>query len=158
MKIRPYNQADREGLKKLYQELYGEFQPAIFPQEMKKFEEYADLVTNINWLLKQEEKKEKWRTLVAEKNGKLIGFITGKIGQFHQYKLSRHGEVINFYIQKEYRNQGVGKQLLAALEGWFREKGCQVVRIETWVFNQETIKIYKKLGFKEISLLFIKEL
>ncbi len=158
MKIRPYRPSDREELRKLYRELYGEFQSAIFPPEMRKFEEYADLETSIDWLLKQEEKKEKWRSWVADSDGKLIGFVTGKIGHFHQYKLSRYGEVVNFYVQKKYRHQGIGKQLLSVLEKWFKEKGCQVVRIETWVFNQKTTEIYKKLGFKEISLLFVKEL
>ncbi len=157
MKIRPFKPEDKEKLRKLYRELYGEFQNSIFPEELKRFEEYFDLEESINWLLKQEE-KERWRTFVAEDNGNLIGFATGKIGQFHQYKLSKYGEVVNFYIKKEYRHQGIGKQLIEALENWFKEKGCQVARIETWTFNKETIEIYKKLGFKEISLMFIKEL
>lgn len=157
MKIRPFKPEDREELRNLYRELYGEFQPSIFPDELKKFEEYADLEESINWLLEQE-KKEKWRSFVAEKDGKLVGFATGRIGKFHQYKLSQYGEIVNFYLQKPYRHQGIGKQLIEALENWFREKGCQVARIETWPFNKETIEIYKRLGFKEISLMFIKEL
>lgn len=158
MEVRPFRPEDKEKLRKLYRELYGDFQNSIFPEELRKFEEYADLEASIDWLLKQEEKKEKWRTFIADENGMLVGFATGRIGKFHQYKLSQYGEIVNFYLQKPYRYQGIGKQLLTALENWFREKDCQVARIETWTFNKETIEIYKKMGFKEISLMFVKEL
>ncbi|MDD3171091.1 MAG: ribosomal protein S18-alanine N-acetyltransferase [Bacilli bacterium] len=59
-----------------------------------------------------------------------------------------HAEVVNFYIDKEFQNQGFGKMVLE-----FAIKLCEMskvpmISLEVREHNDVAIKLYEKYGFK----------
>ena len=68
--------------------------------------------------------------------------IGGALGQiiWGWYYLS------DFYINEEYRNQGIGTQIIDKIEQFAKENNALGVRIDSW--NFQAPKFYQKLGYK----------
>jgi RimJ/RimL family protein N-acetyltransferase len=83
--------------------------------------------------------------LVAEAGGQIIGNLTCQGGP---RQATRHVTVLGMSVAREWRDQGVGSQLMRRAIEWAR--ASQVVkRIELNVFarNQRAIHLYEKFGF-----------
>ena len=158
MNIRPFQPGDTEQLKGLYKALYKDYQNAILPDELKRYEEFKDLEATIEYAISLEDSPE-WKTFVAEMDDKrLIGFISGRIGELPYYKLDRFGMIESFFVKEEYQGQGIGKELYLHLERWFKEKGCKIAKAESWIFNHSAIEAYEGLGFKRLNLILVKDI
>lgn len=55
------------------------------------------------------------------------------------------------WVDESLRGQGKGQELIQIAETFAREKGCTLMRLETFSFQAP--EFYKKLGFKEIGKL-----
>lgn len=60
------------------------------------------------------------------------------------------GEVKRMYVVPDRRGEGLGRTLLAALEGAARELGYRVVRLDTGVHQPEAVGLYRSAGYQEI--------
>ena len=69
------------------------------------------------------------------------------------------GYVEGIYVTPDYRNAGIGKQLIRAGEVWIKEMGCTQLASDTSIDNISSIEFHKQLGFKEVARIacFIKE-
>ena len=81
----------------------------------------------------------------AEENGKIAGVITGRA----YYNEVHIGDLI---IGKEYRRDGVGSKLVAAVEEAYKGKGYEKIALTTFGFQAP--EFYKKLGYE---LEFVRE-
>ena len=83
-------------------------------------------------------------TLVAEREGKIIGFVVvdrDRQGQAH---------IITIDVLAEARRSGLGSRLMAAAEERLRTLGCSVVFLETAVDNAAALAFYKRHGYTVI--------
>ncbi|HDN96200.1 MAG TPA: ribosomal-protein-alanine N-acetyltransferase [Thermoplasmatales archaeon] len=78
--------------------------------------------------------------LVAEKNGKIVGFILSAKQSKDELR------ILMLAVKKEYRGQGIGSMLLKELLLKFPE--VRRIYLEVKVENKKAIKFYKKHGFK----------
>jgi aminoglycoside 6'-N-acetyltransferase I len=64
------------------------------------------------------------------------------------------------FVNKNYRNLGLSKQLLKLAEEWGKQKKCNQLASDTELTNLSSITFHKKAGFKEVNRIvcFIKEL
>lgn len=91
--------------------------------------------------------------LVAAMEGTAVGFINFTIRQAILHR-SPSALIDELVVAEEYRDKGVGKQLvLAALEKC-RQLGCCEVEVSTEKTNLKARKFYKKYGFEERGMLF----
>ena len=81
----------------------------------------------------------------AEENGTIVGVITGRA----YYNEVHIGDLI---VGKDYRKDGVGSKLVAAVEEAF--KGKQYEKIALTTFGFQAPEFYKKLGYE---LEFVRE-
>lgn len=98
-------------------------------------------------------KKRNFQVLVATDNGRIIGYMTYSIRKnpgFH--KLSRYGRLNFAFIEKEYRKQEIFSLFVKEAKKWFKEKNIKVITLQTIVSNRHALGIYKKMGFKEMSV------
>lgn len=65
------------------------------------------------------------RTLVAEEEGEVAGFVTGC------YEGEGRGLVASLDVAPERQGQGIGSRLLAAMEEWLCGRGARALRLET---------------------------
>ncbi len=130
MKIRNATSKDKRGISELYYKLY--------PIEEKERKEKGLLVPI-------QKSKLKSILLVAEENKKVIGFIWG---HFIVYGFFKYGTIDELFCEKEFRNKGVGKELIKIIIKKFKNLNAKIVLVGTEKENKEAINLYQKSGFK----------
>jgi len=83
-------------------------------------------------------------TLVAELNGRIIGFLVMDRDR------GGRGHVITIDVLPEARRSGLGSRLMAAAEERLRALGCSAVFLETAVDNAAALAFYKRHGYNII--------
>lgn len=101
------------------------------------------------------EHRETQLVLVAElNNGNLIGFLEASIRPFVEDCHSDHvGYLEGWYVQPEYRRQGIGRILVQTAENWARQKGCEEMASDAEIGNDSSLEAHLKLGYNETSRL-----
>ena len=87
------------------------------------------------------------------KADKPMGYVFG-YRQFNKGKIYNKNILIleAFYVEKEYRKQGVGKLLVQAFENWAKEKYEDYVIEVTYINeNKNAQKFYESLGYKTVK-------
>ncbi len=83
---------------------------------------------------------------VAESNDKVIGFIS-----FHTQKLLHHcgvvGEIQEFYIEPNFRNQGIGKLLIEEVKTYAKTNNLKSIEVTSNKLRTENIQVYEHFGF-----------
>ncbi len=94
-----------------------------------------------------DEKQQKF-LIIAENEGKIIGFAAGGRERSGEYEIT--GEIYAIYVLAEVQNQGIGKALL--YESFIRLNKMNLRSILLWVLEQnQSRKFYEKYGGREID-------
>lgn len=93
--------------------------------------------------------------LVAETSGgKLVGFLEASIRPFVEDCHSEDvGYLEGWFVEPEYRENGIGGKLVRAAEGWARKKGCEEMASDAEVGNELSLTAHQSLGYEETSRL-----
>lgn len=91
---------------------------------------------------------------------KVVGYIIGLIWEPTEetnLEIGPHklGEVLQLYLEEEYRGKGIGTTLLQMMESYFKENKCDSIWIDVFAPNSTAHNLYKKCGFfdREIGML-----
>jgi GNAT superfamily N-acetyltransferase len=68
------------------------------------------------------------------------------------------GRVSAFAVEVSARNQGIGRQMMAAAEGQARKMGCKAIEVTSADYRDGAHVFYKRLGYPKTSVKFFKEL
>ncbi len=60
-------------------------------------------------------------------------------------------EIKRMFVDMNYRGQGISKLILTELETWAQQLGYKKVMLETGLRQPESLALYKKCGYKQIS-------
>lgn len=63
---------------------------------------------------------------------------------------------IGWWVEPEYRNSGVGKQLVDAFEEWAKEKNCDMIVMVS--IDDSVGKYYEKTGYSLVERMYLKEI
>lgn len=83
--------------------------------------------------------------LVAEVDGRLVGYIAGMGGDYQRNRKTVH---IVIGILQSYSGQGIGKRLFQALEEWAVEHGIHRLELVVMTHNQRGIALYQRMGYQ----------
>ncbi|HEY7088305.1 MAG TPA: GNAT family N-acetyltransferase, partial [Tepidisphaeraceae bacterium] len=88
--------------------------------------------------------------LVAERDaGKLAGFLIATIEEtIPIYRLGETGFIHDLWVEPEYRNEGIGRQLTMVAIETFRDKGVRQIRLETASQNEAARALFRSCGFR----------
>lgn len=67
-----------------------------------------------------------------------------------QFFGTEYGELKRIYVRPEFRGQGLAKRLIERLTDCAVENGVSLLRLETGIYQVESIALYEKLGFQRI--------
>ena len=86
--------------------------------------------------------------------GKLVGFLEASIRPFVEDCETDHvGYLEGWFVDPEFRNQGVGRELVRQAENWAREHGCTEMASDAELGNAMSLAAHVNLGYKETSRL-----
>ena len=92
----------------------------------------------------------KRRTLVAEMNGEIIGFIQGEVERRADYLPRIVGSISTVYVFAKFRRKGIGGMLVKSLVEFFNSEGVEDVTLRYIIGNKEAEGFWKKLGFEPV--------
>lgn len=157
MNIRRATHEDKDFLVQLLNEFNNYYyEEKVFSVEFLPFWEYKDKQAIFTETVEQWLKPE-YLFFVAEADDKLVGYICGEVRERKPRVLDREGYINDWFVKKEWRNQGVGMSLYQILVDEFKKQGCNRLGLYTNVRNQKTIELYHKLGFIDESLTLVKK-
>ena len=88
--------------------------------------------------------------IYESKNGELIGFIELSLREeLDGFSTSPIGYIEGWYVRKDYRLKGIGRELINEAEYWATGKGCKEMASDAEKHNDISIEAHKKLGFRE---------
>ena len=85
---------------------------------------------------------------VAESAGRIIGYLCGSLRR-EVFKNGQGAELDNTFVEKISRNNGVGKELMAAFFDWCKIKKVDYVQVRPSTRNELGIAFYKQNGFQD---------
>jgi ribosomal-protein-alanine N-acetyltransferase len=86
--------------------------------------------------------------LVAEAEGRVVGFAVGKVVGAGPEGLA---ELESVAVDAAARRMGVGRDLCGAVVGWSRGQGAAAAELEVRVGSSGAIALYAGLGFVEVG-------
>ncbi|MBW2987143.1 GNAT family N-acetyltransferase [Candidatus Woesearchaeota archaeon] len=105
--------------------------------------------------IKKQMKSKKYIYFVAEKDKKIIGFITGELMRAPR---TTEGFVSDIYVYPEYRKQAIGKKLMAEFARWTKSRNCNWMSLMVYTRNKKGKKFYERLGFDDVVEIMKKKI
>ena len=97
--------------------------------------------------------------LVADLGGEIAGFLIGVIRDSAPvFVRSRHGYIMDIYVDPTFRRQGIGRRLVETALEWFASRGADNVRLMVAAANEAGIAFWKGIGFDDYFIELWKEI
>ena len=92
---------------------------------------------------------------VAEsKDGNLVGFLEASIRSFAEDCETDHvGYLEGWYVDADYRQHGIGRDLVKFAENWARQQGCTEMASDAEIGNVNSVQAHVGVGYVETSRL-----
>lgn len=126
----------------------------------------ARLMTQLGYATSADEMKERlldillhpdYITYVAELEGEIVGIIGAGISPYYE-KDGTYGRLLALEVDEKWRGRGVGALLVAEAERWLQERGVTWVIVNSGSQRSEAHRFYRRLGYRETGLRFVKSL
>ena len=95
--------------------------------------------------------KDGYYSIVAEKDGKPVGFLFLGPKQY-PYSKVKMIELDIMAVLPAYRSQGVGAKLLENAKQWAKNKGYQSLYVSSYIKNVRAVSFYTSKGFSPIDI------
>ena len=144
--IREMNEGEEGSVRTLIAELDYEDQ-TLWRKQLKSLEE---CLQKSNAIRISREIEGKNAIFVADEESRIVGFCWCTVVD---RGVDKQGEIAEFYIGKDFRSKGVGRDLIAVAKQFFIDEKVDVAFVWTHYANQAAIELYKKAGFNEVTQL-----
>jgi ribosomal protein S18 acetylase RimI-like enzyme len=87
--------------------------------------------------------------LVAQRDQRLVGFLIGTLErEIPIYRLDAYGFIHDVWVEPEYRNEGIARQMTMLSIEKFREMGAKQIRLDTAAPNEAARALFASCGFR----------
>ncbi|MCD8029229.1 MAG: GNAT family N-acetyltransferase, partial [Erysipelotrichaceae bacterium] len=93
--------------------------------------------------------------LVYRNDKEIIGFLSFVVHHYLHHS-NDVGEVVELVVKEEYRNQGIGHQLLDEIEKRAQQLSLEQIELNTSTYRKDAHRFYEKYGFKMSHYNYIK--
>lgn len=135
VRIRPLNELDISGVVKIDEKVTGNYRP-------------DDWERRIAYYIRRDPEASQ----VAEAGGKVVGFMLGEIraGEFGLEEAT--GWIESMGVDPSWQGKAVGRQLVEAMFGHFRESGAKKARTIVETTSPDIAAFFEKVGFHPAKL------
>ena len=138
-----------------------EIQPGDYASVAGFWRDYLDTPAatdeSVSATLEKMSRDSRYYTYVAEEDGKVIGFITF-VEVLSIDDPDGYIKINGIAVQPEYRNRGVGTQLIARAEQTARERNANSVGVASIFKRTKTHALYEHLGYQKSAFWFHKNI
>ena len=96
-------------------------------------------------------KKCNGKILIYKEENNIVGLVIGLINndaeETYEFKAPKRGRITELIVSKNIRSNGIGTQLLNAMENYLKSIGCQDILLGVFAYNEKAIKFYEKNGY-----------
>ena len=108
-------------------------------------------------------KKQDGKCFLALEDDVVVGLIMGIIVSHDEYDYldytcPKTGDVTELVVSKKVRSKGIGQQLMAKMEEYFKSVDCEWIKIDVFAYNENAIKFYEKQGYHPRMFIDIKKI
>ena len=95
---------------------------------------------------------------VADIDGEIAGFV--HVEKYNPLYYQSMANILGLAVSSKFRRQGLGEKLMYSVEEWAKNKGIQVMRLNSGGARKEAHMFYCNIGFSDEKeqLRFIKEI
>ena len=146
MDIRPATPDDVNGVVPMVERLAS----FMAERDRAKYEPLPQVGEMYRSWLKARAKDPRAVFLVAERSpGHLVGFLIGTVErEIPIYRLAEYGFIHDVWIEPDYRNEGLARQLVTLAAERFRSIGVRQVRLDVLVSNTPAQNLFASCGFR----------
>jgi len=83
-------------------------------------------------------------TIVCKKENWIIGYLSLKV-------LQQRGHLFHLFVDPEFRNKGLAIKMIQAVESHGIQQGVNTFTLNVVPKNESAIKLYEKLGYKNVG-------
>ena len=88
--------------------------------------------------------------LLAEVEGKTIGFAQGEVASRSDYEPKIVGHISLLYVAEKFRRRGVGRRLVKELCKFYKSRRAKHLSVRYIIGNEEAEGFWTQLGFKSV--------
>jgi aminoglycoside 6'-N-acetyltransferase I len=86
--------------------------------------------------------------------GRLAGFLEASIRPHAEdCDTENVGYLEGWFVDEEFRRQGIGREMVESAERWARQKGCREMASDAEINNTTSQQAHSRLGYAETSRL-----
>ena len=152
MNIRKVSINDYDSVISLYKQLYDAekvFDDNLVRKYIVDEKQEAKIIKRI--------KSRKEIFLVAEIDNKIVGLVDGYIIESIYYN-KKVSYLDHLCVDKKYRNNDIGYKLIEEFGKVAKKKGAEYIKLNAFENNIPAVSLYKKYGFEEHSIYYIKKI
>lgn len=98
-------------------------------------------------------------SLVVEDDGELVGYAVGTLRGSEDYRDDLLiAELESMYLEKDYRSDGLGSELMERFEEWALSQEADRIRTEVTAQNSKGIEFYRKNGLQGYAEIMEKDI
>lgn len=102
---------------------------------------------------------KKQEIFVAKIKKEIIGFIVVLIRSTPKiFKNKNEAVITDLFVKKEFRKNGVAKNLIKKAKQFAKKKSCSYLRLNVSYENKIAQKVYEKAGFKKFAIIYAGEI
>ncbi len=153
--IREYTHNDVEGIKQCLIELQ-EFERMMDPHRMEGIKIAHEYLEHLLELCKADNGK----IFVVEIGGQIVGMISVYIEEDNKHfrKIKRFAYISDLIVMKEYKDQGISKELLEKAEKYATSKHVTSIQASILKGHEEGLSGFLRNGYKEFEIRVRKQL
>jgi len=85
----------------------------------------------------------------SEKEPRLVAFLIGSVEQeIPIYRVKEYGFIHDLWVEEDYRNEGIARQMVTLAVERFREIGMPQVRLDVAAANAPAAGLFRACGFR----------
>jgi len=120
----------------------------LFDQYRTFYQQESDIELARNYIQARLDTNESVIFVALNDNSVAIGF-TQLYPNYSSVRAVKNWTLNDLYVEKDYRKQGVGKELIMAALNFAKENNAKFVELSTAIDNYTAQSLYEQIGFEK---------